>query len=308
MGFQIYFTADIMNVKGKIAIITGSGQGLGKAFANGLLQLGAKVCLSDVREETGAATLQEFQTKYGKENVHFISCDVTKRADLVALYDGCEKQFGGAVDIFCNNAGINHLPGWRKCMDIDIMAVMEGTELALERMSLDKGGRGGLIVNTASLAGIVASTEAEAACYFIAKHGVVQLTRALSTKKEFNRTGVKVQCICPSFADTAIVSELGEGTKERIKEKMGIMKVDVVADAFVKLVTTGGNGEALCILKDCPPFSFPDITILMVYAIAYGGLLLNKVLGVEVVRGHHQLLLLLTVVVLLHLLVGYLLF
>ena len=40
----------------------------------------------------------------------------------MALYDGCEKQFGGAVDIFCNNAGINHLPGWRKCMDIDIVS------------------------------------------------------------------------------------------------------------------------------------------------------------------------------------------
>ena len=44
----------------------------------------------------------------------------------MALYDGCEKQFGGAVDIFCNNAGINHLPGWRKCMDIDIVSTVVG--------------------------------------------------------------------------------------------------------------------------------------------------------------------------------------
>lgn len=297
-----------MNVQGKVVIITGSGQGLGKAFAAGLLNHGAKVCLSDVREETGASTLQEFHAKYGKENVHFIRCDVTKRADLVALYEGCEKHFGAAVDVFCNNAGINHVPGWRKCMEIDIIAVMEGTEVALERMSLDKGGRGGLIVNTASLAGIVSAIDGEAASYFVAKHGVVALTRALATKKEFLRTGVKVQCICPSFADTAILSDLAPGSRDRIQNKIGIMKVDVVADAFVKLVTTGANGDALCIVKDCPPFIYTDTRMFTVYAIAFGGVVLNKLFGVEVVRGHHQLLLLLVVLLLLHLLLGWLLF
>jgi len=297
-----------MNVKGKVAIITGSGQGLGKAFAARLLDQGAKVCLSDIRDETGAATLQEFQSKYGKENLHFIRCDVTKRDDLVALYEGAEKHFGTAVEVFCNNAGINHVPGWRKCLEIDIMGVMEGTEVALEHMSLEKGGRGGLIVNTASLAGIVSALDGEAASYFVAKHGVVALTRALSTKKEFSRTGVKVQCICPSFADTAILSDLAPGARDRIQDKIGIMKVDDVADAFEKLVTKGENGDAICIVKDCPPFIYTDTRMFTVYAIAFGGLVLNKLFGVEVVRGHHQLMLLITVFLILHLLLGWLLF
>jgi NAD(P)-dependent dehydrogenase (short-subunit alcohol dehydrogenase family) len=50
-------------------------------------------------------------------------CDVTKRDELVALYEGAEKHFGSAVEVFCNNAGINHVPGWRKCMDIDIVSI-----------------------------------------------------------------------------------------------------------------------------------------------------------------------------------------
>jgi hypothetical protein len=50
-------------------------------------------------------------------------CDVTKRDELLALYEGAEKHFGSAVEVFCNNAGINHVPGWRKCMDIDIVSI-----------------------------------------------------------------------------------------------------------------------------------------------------------------------------------------
>jgi len=49
---------------------------------------------------------------------------VTKEEDLKALYNGCESYFSSKVDIFCNNAGINHIPGWRKCMEIDIVCIL----------------------------------------------------------------------------------------------------------------------------------------------------------------------------------------
>ena len=65
------------------------------------------------------------------------------------------------------------------------MAVMAGTELALERMGVDKGGRGGLIVNTASLAGIVPGWHRESYSYFASKHAVVSLTRTLGVRKLF---------------------------------------------------------------------------------------------------------------------------
>merc|ERR1712106_769690 len=61
-----------MDVEGKVVIITGSAQGLGKAFAARLLNAGAKVCLSDLNEDVGVKTRNEFEERFGKENVHFI--------------------------------------------------------------------------------------------------------------------------------------------------------------------------------------------------------------------------------------------
>ena len=50
---------------------------------------------------------------------------MTKEEDLIALYNGCESYFSSKVDIFCNNAGINHIPGWKKCMEIDIVCILD---------------------------------------------------------------------------------------------------------------------------------------------------------------------------------------
>jgi len=176
-----------------LSIITGSAQGLGKAFAIRLLAAGAKVCLSDVNSEVGEETLVELRERFGDDKVAFIRCDVTKKDDLVALYDNCEKHFDAKVEIFCNNAGINsNVAGWRRCMDINIIAAMEAAELVLERMSLEKGGRGGLLVNTASLAGIVPGWVKYLHSYFASKHAVVSMTRTLGSNETFKETGVKV--------------------------------------------------------------------------------------------------------------------
>ena len=80
-----------MDVKNKVCIITGSLQGLGKEFARILLDHGAKVCLSDIKEESGlekiSSTFKDFQEKYGNENVFYVKCDVTKEDEFVTLFD-----------------------------------------------------------------------------------------------------------------------------------------------------------------------------------------------------------------------------
>merc|ERR1711973_155045 len=68
-----------MQVRDAVCLVTGSAQGLGRAFAIRLLAAGAKVCISDVREEGGLATLEELREKFGKEKVTFVQCDVTKQ-------------------------------------------------------------------------------------------------------------------------------------------------------------------------------------------------------------------------------------
>jgi len=278
-----------MQLVDKIAIITGSAQGLGRVFARNLLQEGARVCISDVNEDVGLKTKVELAEEFGKEKVHFIQCDVTKDDDLKQLYDGCEEYFKGSVDIFCNNAGINHVRGWRLCMEIDIIAVMAATELAMDRMDMSKGGKGGLILNTASLAGVTIGFSRESACYFVAKHGVVALTRTLGQRKVLHDTGVKVQCICPAFADTAIISDLGPGVREGIDKKFGIMTPEFVGEAFIKLIKHGENGAALAVAKDCPPFFLADHSKHWVIFLGLASKLMHKIYGIEVFTAKQQL-------------------
>ena len=139
-----------MDLYNKVAIITGSAQGLGKAFAIRLLDAGARVCLSDVNRNKGEATLKELQEKYGKERISFVSCDVTNEEEIRNLFDKAEWYFSvDCVDIFANNAGINCNAGWRKCMTVNIISVMNGAEIAMERMK--RSSKTCQIINTSSL-------------------------------------------------------------------------------------------------------------------------------------------------------------
>lgn len=280
-----------MEVQGKLVIITGSAQGLGKAFASALLNEGAKVCISDVREDLGNETKVEFEQRFGKENIHFIQCNVTNYQDLTNLYDGCESHFEQKVDIFCNNAGIApYKPeDWKKVLDIDIVAVFAGTELAWERMSRENGGKGGLIVNTASLAGCLVGFNRVFSSYSAAKWGVVALTRTHGQQSEFSKSGVKVQCICPSFADTAILAPI-KGTEHgnEIKSKFGHMTPEYVAEAFIGLIKEGRNGDAVVVVNNTKPFLFPDVSmpffiLCAVYAKTFG-----KMIGGRVIKVWHQ--------------------
>jgi len=305
-----------MELKGRLVVITGSAQGLGKAFAKRLLQDGARVCLSDIQEPVGLATKTEFQEKFGSEMVHFVRCDVTKMEDVVSLYDEAEEHFKDKVEVWCNNAGINHNAGWRKCMDIDIMAVMMGTYYAMDRMSKTKGGRGGLIVNTASVAGLVFNQIqdreiSDANSYFVAKHGVVALTRMLANPKILEETGVRVVCICPSFADTNIIREGMEERAGAVRAKIEgyhpILTPEYVAEGFHSLVTNCSNGSALMIARpDVPFFTFPDTTIATTIFLAVGAKL-GQFVGIRVFQWYHQLVFALIVLYLASLLLGLLL-
>ena len=97
-----------MKIRNKKCIITGSAQGLGKAFAKILLHNGAQVCISDINAQTAISTLQEFQSIYGTQNVCFVKCDVTHEEEFTNLFNEAEKYFEvDCVDILVNNAGIN---------------------------------------------------------------------------------------------------------------------------------------------------------------------------------------------------------
>ena len=121
-----------MEVRNKTCIITGSAQGLGKVFARILLDHGARVCISDLKEDAAKLTAEEFENTYGKERVCCVSCDVTKTEEFVNLFDETEKYFKvDCIDMLVNNAGLNTNFGWKKCMEVNIMGLMTGCDIEM---------------------------------------------------------------------------------------------------------------------------------------------------------------------------------
>lgn len=193
---------------GLTAIVSGASGGFGKRLAERLAAEGAKLVLSDIREES----LHALAADLGGE-VAVLAGDVAKEEhsrDLVAL---AIKQFG-RIDVAFNNAGIAHgfskLPLMdseeaRRVIDIDLMGVfyaMKHQLPALERQ-YRRDGRGGAIVNVASVAGIAGAPRL--AVYSAAKHGVVGLTR--SAAAEYASKGIRINAVCPSYARTPMATD-----------------------------------------------------------------------------------------------------
>merc|ERR1711915_23064 len=280
-----------MSVAGKVFVITGSAQGLGKAFAVRLLTAGAKVCLSDLKLEVGEKTLLELREKFGKENVYFEACDVTDEKQFKNLFDKAEEFFNvSCIDVLVNNAGINTNLGWRKCMEVNIMAVMMGTEIAMERMR--KSPKKGEIINVASMAGFGPGLSEEMVGYTVSKTGVVALTRTMA--KDIARHGVVTKCICPSWTDTEIVSSVNADFKvaveKSVKQLKGIMTPEHVAEGFHRLVTECENGSAMAIMPNIPYMLVPDYNVFpMITSMALTSKFLGKLMEPRVVTVNHHI-------------------
>ena len=278
-----------MNVANKTFIITGSASGLGKAYASKLLENGGRVCISDVNEAIGKETLEEFRNKFGNDRVCFVPCDVTEKEQFASLFDETEKFFAvNCVDVLVNNAGINTNFGWRKCMDVNIIGVMTGMEMAIDRMS--KSPAKGTIINCASMAGFVTGSGSIGAAYYASKHACVAVSR--DTANEYPRNGIVIKCLCPAYAKTAIINVDYRNQEQFDKEiaEIGLMEPEEVAEAFYKLVTECGNGTVLAIAKGYPTMVIPDFGMTAILTLGLISTVVSKITGIEVVRPVHQLL------------------
>ena len=185
-------------LKGKRAIVTGAGQGIGEAIARLFAIHGADVVIAERNATTGAAVANAIVAAGGRAK--FVETDVTIAAQVERL-----AAAAGAVDILVNNAGANvfyeplEMPveAWKRCMDLDLEAVWTCARAILPGML----GRGaGSIVNIAS----AHSFQIIPHCfpYPVAKHALVGLTRALAI--EYAARGVRVNAIAPGYIDTPI--------------------------------------------------------------------------------------------------------
>ncbi|KAK3815799.1 MAG: hypothetical protein J3R72DRAFT_52379 [Linnemannia gamsii] len=228
-----------MHVENKVAIITGASSGFGRALAERLVGKGAKVILADIDVKDGERLANELNYNKKDKIAYFVQCDVTNYGQQANMFKAAKTHFGG-VDIIINNAGIaERIPLWdddkalwKKVIDIDLSAVIEGTRLGIQ--VLREQGRGGVIVNTASLAGLY--PQPLTPVYSAAKFGVIGLTRSC---KELG-DGIRVNAVAPSFSETKII----EGIKEMILTMGSLVPVEQVIDAFMLLIEDDSyNGD-----------------------------------------------------------------
>jgi NAD(P)-dependent dehydrogenase (short-subunit alcohol dehydrogenase family) len=198
----------------RVALITGAGSGIGRAIALAFARQGASVVVADVDPRGGEETVSEVE-KLGAQSM-FISCDVSKKADIQALVAETITAFG-RIDFACNNAGIHvQLPEsfteikeetWDRIIAINLKGVFLCMQCEVEQM-LKQGG--GVIVNIASLAGILA--EPGGYCYTASKHGVMGLTKAAAF--EYAKAGIRINAVCPGIVDTPMIRNLTDETKQ----------------------------------------------------------------------------------------------
>lgn len=271
---------------GKLFIITGSAGGLGRAFAVKLLECGAKVCISDIKEEAGLATEKHLQETFGAGNVAFVHCDVTREESVTHLWDEAERLLGRPVFCMVNNAGVmGEKEGWRMCMEINLTGVLHGTTLALRRLSKSEGGVGGIVVNIASILGLFCGTQPKDFQYNTSKSAVVTLSRCLGNSSTYSSTGVRVVCLCPSVAQTPILEGCSQDEIHTMSKQVGgLMSPEFVASAFLELVESGANGSVMAVWNKVPPYYIPDTGMALFVFCTTCAMMLRWVPGVKVVK------------------------
>ena len=193
--------AEIFNLQGKVALVTGASSGLGARFAEVLAENGASVVLVARRADRLAELKARIRTSGG--NAMAVEADVRDRAAMRAAFDSAEKSFG-TVTILVNNAGVAHAGRavelaeveWRRVLSTNLDAVFYCAQEAARRMLTAR--TGGAIVNIASVLGFGVAKGVIA--YATAKAGVIQLTKALALELAFK--GVRVNAIAPGWIVT----------------------------------------------------------------------------------------------------------
>jgi len=192
----------------KVVVITGAAGGFGHATATRFAALGARLVLADMDAER----LQSIGRDIGPD-VITIAGDVSDPQHHLDLVAAATQEFG-RLDIAVNNAGIvqpmerlvDTSPEFaRKLIDVDLMGVFWALQAQLPTMvaQFERDGTNAAIVNIASAAGLLGSPFL--AIYAAAKHGVVGLTR--SAAAEYGRKGVRINAVCPSFANTSMLTD-----------------------------------------------------------------------------------------------------
>ena len=198
---------NIFSLEGKVAIITGGGQGLGKAMACGMAEFGADVVVAEISSEKTTDVIDKIKS-LGRKGI-FIPCDVSKLNDIDRVVKKTVSEFGH-IDILVNNAfiSVRELPEdvteehWDRVLEVDLKGVFFFCQRAGQIMIKQKKGN---IINMATIAAIVGLPRGNAS-YTAAKGGIVSMTRMLAV--EWAKHNIRVNAIAPCQFKTPSTKDL----------------------------------------------------------------------------------------------------
>ncbi len=192
--------------QGKVAVVTGAASGIGRALAGKSAQEGMKVVLADVEERTLKQAEEELQASGAQ--VLAVRTDVSQADEVEALAKITFETYG-AVHLLFNNAGVgagttvweSSLADWQWVLGVNLWGVIHGMHFFVPRMLAQESE--GHIVNTASSAGLVASSGL--GMYKVSKHGVVTLSETLALELAARGARLKASVLCPEWVNTRIM-------------------------------------------------------------------------------------------------------
>lgn len=209
-----------MDFKNKITLVTGAASGIGRAAALAFAKKGATVVVSDVNEKGGNETVAQIEAAGGQSI--FIKTNVAVFTEVEKMINQIVEQYG-RLDIAINNAGIGgqlgktadaSIENWELVMSINSTGVFYCLKTEIAQM-LKQGG--GVIVNTASIAGLKGLPNSSA--YTASKHAVVGMTR--SSAMEYATKNIRINALCPAFTVTALFDpQMMDNHKAGISDKL----------------------------------------------------------------------------------------
>ena len=247
-----------MKLEKRRALVTGAGQGIGRAIAERFAREGAAVVVSDIRKETGESAVAAIKKAGG--TAHFVAADMTREADVKRLVDETRERLGG-LDLLVNNAGMEIIKPvvdlteeeWDRLMNLNVKGVFFGCKHGIPL--IEKSGGVGAVINVASAAGLIGWPLLSLYC--ASKGAVVLFTKALS--QEYKASKIRFNSLCPMVIDNAMGTrfvdryqkDFGVPVMQALEGRQGRLgTVDEVASAAVFLASDDAsfvNGHALAL-------------------------------------------------------------
>jgi 3-oxoacyl-[acyl-carrier protein] reductase len=211
-----------MRLEGRVALITGSGSGIGEATVRRFVREGAVVVINDIDGDQARSVTAELQR--GGARALSVAVDVTRRADVEAMVICVVDQFG-RLDVLVNNAGINRdamshkmtEEQWDQVLTVNLKGTFLCAQAALPRMREKGWGR---VINTSSIASLGNIGQAN---YAASKAGVIGLTRTLAL--EYAKFGITVNCVAPGPVMTRMLAGVPEPIREKIVAQVPVGRI-----------------------------------------------------------------------------------